>query len=290
MKKLITLLTLPVVMLLLMAMTDPNWRSIGATRICDSDSTILNFESNGGVPVNLQDQTSIIVADYFLGTVGNPTTLAYDAVVNAYEVVLSGSYTLDSLDRIFMADVNRQFSCGVLDTSGDTVTLDSPIPYSFPASGTTIREVTTKLNVDGSGTRQVFTINNPTTSNVQWDITGIRLHITDNAAMDDGTFGALSALERGCTLQKKDSAGVYYHYGNFKTNGEFIEAWDNHEYNQKAPAGQYGFIATWKVAGQGNMGVSIRLSQGDQLIFTVADDLTGLLDMDLFVFGHYVTD
>ena len=143
------------------------------------------------------------------------------------------------------------------------------------------------MNVDGGTTPQDFSIILGDNSTIELDITGIRFQITDNVDMDDGKFGGLSALPRGAVMQITHSDGTHNLF-TVKTNGKFGLVMDNTEYNDKAPAGQYGFSAEWKVSNDN--GVTLRLSPGDSLKLIIQDDLTTLTSFKAWVYGHVVTD
>lgn len=280
-KKIIYLMLLPMLLLA------RDWVQI---RDGDGDGLVADVESNSALAVNVQDQTSFALQSYFIRSTETPMVLQDTALIDSYWVFVQAAHTFDSLDLIFMADNNRSFLAMVLDTNADTLFLDSPVPYGFIPDSAVVLEVTNKLNVNGSATRLTYTTENPSNSNFSFDITGVRFIISDAPAMDNGKFGGIDAIERGCVLRKKAIDGTAAHYGNFKSNGDFKLVFNNGDYDDKAPAGENSFSTEWEIAGQQNMGVTIRLRPGECLDLIIQDNLTALTGMRGYIFGHYVTD
>jgi hypothetical protein len=96
-------------------------------------------------------------------------------------------------------------------------------------------------------------------------------------------------LSNGCVLRKNN--GRYINYANFKKNGDFaLCSGRANEYTDKGGGGAYSVLFTCNFAGQGNHGVTIRLTPGEILELIVQDDLTDLLNFELMAQGHLVVN
>ena len=106
--------------------------------------------------------------------------------------------------------------------------------------------------------------------------------------MDSAKFGGISALANGVVLRKVD--GVYHNIFNIKTNGDFALRSFDVAYDDKAPAGSYGFRCRTTFAGQSKRGVTIRLNgtSGDELQILNQDSLGALSHFNAIVQGHVV--
>lgn len=260
------------------------------SRFVDANDNELFLESNGGVPVNVQDQTSRPFDIRVNKMEITGLSLAAQPIVNSYTLQLSpghGVTTGDSLSVIEEVDLIPHLWYGdVLGVSGDIITMDKPCPYSYSTSAT-VFTYTNNMNVDGSTTAQIFSITNYFSTAV--DITRLMFHITDATSMDDAKFGGMPALTRGFLVRKKEN-GWYTNYFDIKNNGQLGELAYDKKYDDKAPAGVYGLSGRLTYAGQNKHGVTIRLQSGDSIEAVVQDDLTDLVSFTMMVQGHFVTD
>lgn len=248
-------------------------------------------ESNGAVPVNIQDQTSAMKDLYFVKSLGNQTTVKTLVTTDTYTVELDSAtgFVDGTYIGIFCSNGQSYFGTQIGAPSGTTITLDTPFDFAYPV-GCLVYNFTRDMNVDGSSTKQVFSVGPVGGAvEVQIDITRIHGIITDATAMDDGMFGGIAALTNGCVLRKND--GYFLNYGNFKTNGEIgLYAGTPISYNEKGPGGIWSAPFNWVFAGQGNRGVAIRLEPNETLEMIIQDDLTDLSSFRTVAFGHYVTN
>jgi hypothetical protein len=117
----------------------------------------------------------------------------------------------------------------------------------------------------------------------------MRFNILDDTAMDDAKFGGITALTSGCFIRVKHLHGgvtEYHNLFNVKSNGDFQVMIDNAVYSAKAPAGQNGFFAEWKIKeATGNV---IRINPGEALELHVQDNLTALTSFKVWVSAHEV--
>jgi hypothetical protein len=105
--------------------------------------------------------------------------------------------------------------------------------------------------------------------------------------MDDSKFGGRIALVNGIALRKNIPTAGNIHLWNCKTNGELGELSFDKSYDDKAPAGVYGFSSRLTYAGQSKHGVAIKLDPGEAVELLIQDDLTLLLTFTIMVEGHF---
>ena len=168
-------------------------------------------------------------------------------------------------------------------TNWDCV-IDSPLDYAFTTAAFA-KERNENLNVNGSVTPVVFAISTRSQS-ADWDITKIIFTITDDVVMDDAKFGGISALTRGVLFRTVN--GDVKNIFNAKSNYQFMNHCGTVEYSDKAPAGVYGLRGQRVFAGQGENGVTLRLTGGGFLEALVQDDLTDLNTFKIVAQGHVV--
>ena len=252
----------------------------------------LPLESNGGVPVNIQDQTTRPIALRMNKVIQTGLTLATDTVTDSRTITLSPGHGLTAGNYIILleevpGDIPCYFYLQIINVATNTIYMDTLMPKVFTAAGCQITQYDPELNKDGSVTVYKAELRNPFTTAV--DVTRLIFHIMDQSAMDDALFGGRGALTYGVALRKNDPAsGNNCHYWNVKTNGAFGELSFSKTYEAKAPAGYYGFTARITYAGQDKHGVAIRLEQGQALELLIQDDLTALDKFHVTVEGHFV--
>lgn len=253
----------------------------------------LPLESNGALPVNIQDQTSKPIDTYFLQEI-SPFTLAVDTVSSTkttlvYDFTATTGHGIVIGSEIILLDViaDVEFYATVLNVVGDVITVDRPVDNVFPAATTLARIVNSNMNVNGSVTPQIFTARagvNPI------DFVRFIVSITDDSSMDDGKFGGLTALPRGLVFRIVD--GFQKTIFNFKTNGEIKNFCHDGTYTDATlgPGGSEGFNARITFGGQSKHGVVLRVSGAEVLQWVVQDDLTDLESLKIVGEGHEVTD
>lgn len=254
------------------------------------------LESNGAIPVNIQDQTSPSFTLFLNKTLDTITVLANTSIddetidIETTGVVpVVGNYIcLKELSRFFQARI-----ISVTPIAGNQYTLGLEVPLDFDyttAGGCSISTI--DMNIDASGTQSVFKVS-PVglEAGIQWDITKIRMIIEDVSAMDSSTFGGISGgLTNG--IYGRIVNGSTYNFGNVKKNGDFSDRGFTNIYDEKAPSGVHSLTSSKQYAGQSEMGVTIRLSRdtNDEFQVILRDDLTDLTKFRIMVQGHVVTD
>ena len=248
------------------------------------------LESNGAIPVNIQDQTSRALQLKFIMPTVAPTTLTAPTVEDSRVISVASVGGVTAGTTIGLVNPNGQFffaeavSVSVLD-----ITLDTPCDEVFPIADTTVLVATSHMNVDGSVTPAHFRIAGVGAgTGIDIDITRIMGVISNSASMDDGTFGGIPILTNGCVLRKTN--GTITSIWNVKSNGDIALICFDATYSTRAPGGENGFRFRNTYGGQSKHGVTIRLLPGEFLELIVQDDLTDLSDFQMMAQGHLVTD
>ena len=252
------------------------------TRITDinGDEVVL---SEGSVPTISQDQHTDPVDFYFTQSIAD-TTLSENTIVDATYVTVADATGASAGKALTIIGSNsRVIQAIILSVDGSNININVPIDKIYP-SGSKVEFGEWNMNVDGSSTKKIFKICPP--SGIQWDITRIIFSIQDDVAMDDAKFGGITYLTNGVVLRKTD--GLKKNIFVVNSNGGFAERCFNVRYNDKAPAGSYGFTAEKKLGGQDNYGVVVRLDgdQNDCLEIIIQDNLTGLQKLAAVCQGH----
>lgn len=247
----------------------------------------------GEVDVNLQDQTTEAIFNNMCRSISAPYTLAADTIPGEYDIILTDATGIILGDEIglFQNSTNpSSYFAKVLSISVNTLTMDTPLDIAFDTitNSPVLFRLDCDMAVNGATTPIIYSAFNQST--IPYDITRIIFHITDDAEMDDGKFGGIAALTRGCVLRKKNASGNFTNYFNVKSNGKFGELAYDKTYDDKAKQGTYGFSSRLTFGGQSKVGVVIRLEDGEELQLIIQDDLTELLTFAVMVEGHLTDD
>lgn len=251
----------------------------------------IELEANGGLPVNIQDQTTRpfdIQVNQILSTAYSITV---SPTINTRIIELNTTIGLSTDDKIAFLEENGmpQIYFGFITAiSGNNITMNSPVPYNFTPSLAVVFTFDNQLNVDGSTTTQVFSLVN--SFNEEVDITRIIFKCTDDVEMHDGLFCGIAQLTNGITFRKYTNDGYYIDYFNIRNNAKWgLIAYDvQYTDTGKPPSDVYGFGSRLTYAGQNKHGVTIRLEQGERIELLIQDDLTGISGASLMVEGHFV--
>ncbi len=237
--------------------------------------------------VLIQDQHTPLF-DAFFTQQGSLVTLAVDALIDAYEVTLTGGHGTQVGDFLVLLEGLVGYGGEVLAVNGDVISLDMPLSFTFTAAGTGGALHSREMNVNGSGTRQTFSFFTPS---LALDVTRIMVYIADagtvNDFPDDSKFGNIdNGITRGLAFRLVNDNNV--NFWNAKTNGDLANLAFDADYTAQAKNGFYGYRARYTLGGQSKHGVTIRMRKGDTLEMIVQDDLT---DIDVFrciAEGHVV--
>lgn len=249
--------------------------------------------TSGARDVNVQDQVTppLLVP---LNKTSNTTTLAAVTAIEDRTITLAdttgfvdGTFVTISSTTDNRFYIGRQLGIPV----GSVITMDTPLDFAY-SIGATCAAGSIDLNVNGSITPQLFSVraSDPGIP-VTVDITRIILQCTCTTAVDLSKFGDIvGGITNGIVLRKTD--GTYINIFNFKNNAEIAAAmFDFTPYVASNPSqGLDGFTARLTFAGQGKLGVALRLATGEDLELIVQDDLSSLTSFIIVAEGHVVID
>ena len=247
----------------------------------------LELETNGSVPVTLQDQTTPAVIVYANQVAATTTIAVAPVAVDDYTIevasitgIIVGHYL-----GIFSLITNRYYAGIILDITDNVITLDTPLDSDFEI-GDTVGSGIRDLSVNGSVTPEIFSLRGADPGiAVTIDVTRVMLQMTTNNAALYTSFGDIvGGLTRGLVVRRVD--GSYYNIFNVKTNSEIaLIAFDYDALDSSNPSGTSGVKARLTFAGQSKMGVVQRIGPGEDLQVLVQDDLTDLLSFNVVFEG-----
>jgi len=253
-------------------------------QITDYENRLMKLESNGSLPVSIQDQSSEIIDLYFCRILGT-TTVASPITIDAKQVTVASNSGAAQYDCIEISEDGHVFQALVTAISGNNISFNAPTDIAF-STNAVVKFGEWNMNYDGSGATLIYTIMPP--AGVKWDICRIIFGMLDDVAMDDGKFGGISPLTNGLVLRIKN--GVTKNIFIVSDNGGLRERSFDVQYIDKAPAGQYGFGCRRTFNGQEKNGVVIRLDgdTNDQLQILIQDNLTAITKLACVAQGHLV--
>jgi hypothetical protein len=252
----------------------------------------VRVEPNGGLAVNLQDQTSRAFDLFFTQDVGSPTTLTTDTVIDSYSISCTTGHGLAATNLFVLFDPVTQHghTAEVVSVSGaNIVNMDRPTSYVLPSASTVVQERTNELIVDGSGTRQIFSVGSPLTAEL--DVVRIMFQMTTDDPAAWNLFGDQTALTRGLLFRQTKNVGGDVNHWNVKANSELSNLmYDVQFFNSALPIGVNGLAGRLTYGSQGKHGVVLRIGAGEQLQIIVQDDLSDIVSFHIMAQGHIVTD
>jgi len=242
---------------------------------------------NGGLDVNIQDQTTTVVDLYMFHQI---STFEISAPVDIDDLTVSVVSTTGMVAGhvLCFQEGTNFFQAIILEINSLVLTIDTPFDFAFSTAGG-CSFGNRNMNVDGSVTPVIFRVGPGNLDDGQeWDIVRILFSMVDEAEMDDGLFGGIAALPKGLVLRQVN--GHSKNIFNVKTNGEFALRNYDASYADNAKKGFYGFRSRRTFGGQSKNGVVLRLeaTTNDQLQIIIQDDLTDLVTFYSVVQGHVV--
>lgn len=253
--------------------------------------TTIPLESNGGIPVNIQDQTSRPLDFFFTEANGNNSVTTTQTAIGDYTVSVNDSiYSTGDFIGIFSGGGNFIFAYITAISVGTNLTLDVPFDFNFPI-GSVIVGFNNNMNVLGTiGTPRTFSISPASASGFSVDITRILYTIECTNVPNFNSFGdIIDGLTQGITLRRMN--GVTENIYNIKSNGGFTQiAFDVQYFEQTQQQQVNGVACRSSFAGIDKHGVAIRLNPGDSLDIVISDDLSSLISFKAIAQGHFITD
>jgi len=257
------------------------------------------LESNGAIPVNIQDQHTEII-DLKMSTVIDNITLLEDYAIGDYWINLSTTGATPTPAMTVCLKEGTAFYQArptVINSLGGNdyqLKMDTPLDFAYTTAGG-CELTSTNLAVDGSVTPVVFRITPAEMGDdVEWDITRFILLWggegigTQNDAPDDADFGVTEALTNGIVIRSVN--GITKNIFNAKTNGDLRARAYDLTYTEATRGGVYTVATRRTFAGQEKNGVTVRLKaiDDDEFQIIIQDDLTEMTGGQMIVQGHLV--
>lgn len=250
-------------------------------------------ELNGAMPVNIQDQTSptvIIPANQVIVS----STLATPTVIDAYTCTVADSTGMTIGDLLIVTStlaspVNRFYWGRITNIAANVITVATPFDYAYE-SGQQASATTTNLGVDGSVTRQIFSLRaaEPVGGiDVSVDVTRVIFQCRTSSSTILSDFGDITGgLLNGLTCRKTD--GTYENVFTVRSNDEIQGIAYDYDPTTTTGQGQNGFSSRLTFGGQNKLGVVKRIGPGEDLQFLISDDLSSLEALQIMIMGHIV--
>ena len=231
----------------------------------------------GKVNAYLQDNDTepidILFAESLSSFTLSADTVASGATVGTlvYTFEATPGHGLSGSSQILISTTDRFFVANITGVSINTITVDSPIDFAFPAAGTFGQVINTNMAVDGSTTPRIFQIRAGLTPIL---IRRIIMTMTHTAAGDNSKFGGIAALSNGLVFRTINT--FQKTLLNIKTNADWQQFAYDLAYTDKAGGGDNGTASRITWGGVEKHGTILEVNQADFLQWIVQDDLTGL--------------
>ena len=223
---------------------------------------------------------------YFLTKELQLTNLTETVAIGDFNATVVDSTGCVAGDAIDIWDDTNYFQGIITDVVGNTISFVGSTVHSYEIENTTVKCGEWNMAIDGSVTKQTFSINPP--NKVDWDIESCAIQFKDNSDWDINTFGSRTSLDNGFTAGIKDGETtrffLIYNNGGFALRGFDITN------IEKAPSGLYGFTANLDFEKRNGAIPVLVGSTGDEFTANVNDDLTSQTEVAFVVRGHEKDD
>jgi len=251
-----------------------------------------SMNPNGGVDVNVQDQSTALVIVKF-NQLQSQHQLTVAVSVDDYQITIADTTGIIVGNYISLVNVigNRYYLGEVTDVvSGTVLQLDTPIDFAYQI-GDYVGVRTTDMSVNGTmAAPQKFSLRGLITEEIPLTIDINRIVFTCLTAttVDLSTFGDLAKLTNGLVLRRIN--GMTENIFNVKNNLELDGiTLDWNPYSKDKPnEGQDGFTCRLTFNGQDKLGVTSRLGPNEDLEIIIQDSLSGLTFLGCYAEGHVV--
>lgn len=249
-------------------------------------------ETNGGIDVNIQSQTSNLFQYLLMNEQKTDITLTAPISIDDDVVNVSAGHGFTAADGEFMVCRNGDtfFQFRVKSVSTNAITVESLIDNDYPISGTSIIRGNVNMNANGSITPidYKFSFNGDATATLPIDIQGVVFSFqSGTTSPDDGTFGGIAALTNGLLFRKVNGNNIGL--GNYTSNQEFRDVGGVIEYSSKAPAGTNATNIFIDIEGKFGQVLRIDPNEPDYVIAKVRDNLTALDKFTMSVLGSFTS-
>lgn len=224
------------------------------------------------------------ISEYFKRDIGGATTLsvAISSGDTSITVANSAGFVIGDLLRLSSSSIRECGHFHIINVVGNVITLNRPVDNDFEI-GDAVTEIDISMNEAGTlANPVVFRIQPP--SFERWQITRFLVSMLDTTAMDNGTFGGMTALSNGIVLRVVRN-GVVITGTYWTSNQDLKDDMYDVDYSSKAPAGQYGLSARWSLL-KSEFVLDIDGATGDYIEALVQDDLTPLDDFKIKAQGR----
>ncbi|MCK5025114.1 MAG: hypothetical protein KAS15_00885 [Nanoarchaeota archaeon] len=201
--------------------------------------------------------------------------------LNDESIIVNSIAAVNDGDAIFISEGCKFYQSLVTSTSVLTINLASPLDFAFTTKAA-VHIGPWNLAVDGSVTQKIAHILVP--PGCEFNILQLTISITDNVVMDSAKFGGILALTNGILFRIKN--GFVKNLPLVVNNIGFAEQGCDIRYDDKAPAGVYGFQAKKNYLKTNGVVLRLKGETHDQLQCIIRDDLTDLTMMNITVNGH----
>ena len=244
--------------------------------LCSDDGVLLNKPEYADLEVqntvNLYAQITNATPSITVNTNMNDESIT----VNSVASVSAG-------DVITIYEGSRFYQSIVASAAGNTVGLGSPLDYAFTIDAD-VYIGDWNVAVDGSVASKTARVLAPPAG--VFCIHRIHVAITDDTAMDSAKFGGITALTNGILFRVVN--GATQNLPLVVNNMGFSEQGFDIQYDPKAPAGVYGFIAKLNLPDAPGAILRIAGSGNDELQCIIRDNLTSLTMFNINIQGHVV--
>jgi len=271
-------------------MDTKEWKQIG------EDGEIIDFpgfpsniiypvESNGAIPVNIQDQTSQTVDLYLMDAIATPN-ITSPISINETTIAIDSNAGIVDGHAICLKEDDKFYQGVVKSSSTNEISLSAPVDTSFTTLAT-IKVGAWNMAVDGSGTNKVFSISPP--PDVKFDIYGITISGLDELKMDGTTFiGIEDGITNGIVL--RHSNGRTKNIGFFVNNLGMEEQGFDVKYIDANRKSEYGIVARKNFSVTNGVAIRLDGSVEDRVDVIIRDDLSSQSLIAVVMHGHVVTD
>ena len=221
--------------------------------------------------------------NFFIQANGPATSLVVDAVFDGKQIQVTDPSDFSIGDVVVITNPASIYFGEALAIVGDIITVDSLLPFAYPAIGSVVQSYTKDMNVDGSVIPQVFSIFGPGAPGVQLNVVRIVWNCLTASAVDLSKFGDIvGGVTNGYLMRgvPNPSSGLpASNQFNFKTNAELdtITGGDWKPYSATNPAqGQDGYTARYTNGGPDKHDTIPPLITGDRIDAILTDNYTSL--------------
>jgi len=240
--------------------------------------SVLN--EKGIFQVSIKDQYTNSVDLYAYINQATPL-ITVNTNLNDESIIVNSIAAVNAGDAIFISEGCKFYQSLVTSTAVLTINLAAPLDFVFTTEAT-IHTGPWNLAVDGSVTPKIAHILVP--PKCEFNIYQLTISITDNVVMDSAKFGGISALTNGILFRIKN--GFIKNLPLVVNNIGFAEQGCDIRYDDKAPAGVYGFQAKKNYLKTNGVALRLNGATQDQLQCIIRDDLTDLTMMNITINGH----